>query len=223
MTKQAPFRWTLRRALAAAALALGVIALAGDPGRGHVVTLDTRELAGIVDAQVDHVRATDLADWIVQNRSDYRLVDLRTPAEFAAYHVPTSENVPLAELMDAGLARNERIVLISDGGIHAAQAWMLMRAERYPNVRMVLGGLEAWRDSVLYPVAPADSTPRARATFERAAQVARFFGGGPRAASPADEPTLAALPEAPMPAAVAPASGGARKPPVPAKKKKEGC
>jgi rhodanese-related sulfurtransferase len=222
-------RWTLRRALAAAALLLGVVAIAGNPHRGSTVRIDTQELATIVDSKVDHVTVQELADWIVQGRTDYRLIDLRSEAEYAAYHIPTAENVPVARLPQCGLERNEQIVLYSEGGIHSAQAWFLLRAQKYPGAYILFGGLEAWKDEVLYPVAPAAATPQQTAAFERAAQVARFFGGGPRAASAmADPGALIASPATPAtpgagisptraPAGVAPAR------PAATKKRKEGC
>ena len=224
----APFRfkWTLRRSLAAAAFALGALAMAGNPVRGHVVTIDTQELATIVGGAVDHVSPSELADWIVRGAADYRLVDLRSEAEYAQYHIPTAENVPVAQLPDWGLARNERIVLYSEGGIHSAQAWMLMSAQGYKGVYILSGGLEGWKDEVVFPVAPASADPREVARFERAAQVARFFGGQPRAAGAADAgaPALTIATPVPAGAPVAAPGGPARKsgPPM-ARKKKEGC
>lgn len=219
--------WTLKRALVAAALLLGVVAIAGDPYRGSTVRLDTQELATIVDSKVDHVTVQELADWIIQGRTDYRLVDLRSEPEYAAYHVPTAENVPVAQLPGYGLGRNEKIVLYSEGGIHSAQAWFLLRAQKYPGAYILFGGLEAWKDEVLYPVAPdTTATPQQRVAFERTAQVARFFGGGPRAAMAAGSGSLIPMPAAPSaPAAKvappqAPAGGGAA---APKKKRKEGC
>jgi rhodanese-related sulfurtransferase len=218
-------RWTPNRALAALAIALGLLATAGRPTAGHTVRIDTQELATIVAGKVDHVTVEELADWIIRDASDYRLVDVRTPEEFAAYHIPTAENVPLADLPDAGLGRDEKIVLYSEGGIHSAQAWMLMRAERYPGVYILSGGLDAWKDEVLYPVATADSTPTARVEFERAAQVARHFGGAPRrAAATANAPlVLESAPAAPAaPQLEAPRSSAAGRPATKGKKK-EGC
>jgi rhodanese-related sulfurtransferase len=219
------FEWTLRRSLAAVAFALGALAMAGNPVRGHVVTLDTKELAVIVGGEVDHVTPAELADWIVRGATDYRLVDVRDEAEFAQYHIPTAENVPIARLPDFGLGRNERIVLVSEGGIHSAQAWMLLRAQGFKGVYMLRDGLEGWRDQVVYPVAPANPGPREAAVFERAAQVARFFGGQPRAASAGDggAAMILAAPAPQAPPAASPSSPARRSGPPAARKKKEGC
>jgi rhodanese-related sulfurtransferase len=222
-------QWTLNRALAATALLLGVVAIAGNPHRGSTVRIDTQELAAIVGGAVDHVTVRELADWIIQGRSDYRLIDLRSEPEYAAYHIPSAENVPVAQLPQYGLERNEKIVLYSEGGIHSAQAWFLLRAQKFPGAYILFGGLEAWKDEVLYPVAPVAANPRENAGFERTARVARFFGGGPRAASAAADPgarlALPAMPVAPSAGIApprAPAAGGLAKPAA-KKKRKEGC
>ena len=210
---------TLNQKLGVLALALGAVALFAQPQRGPFVKLDARELALVVEKEVDHVKAPELAAWIIEGRSDYRLLDLRTAQEYATYHIPSAENVQLSGLADYPLQRNEKIVLYSEGGIHSAQAWMLLRAQGYQAVYMVLGGLEAWKDEVLFPSLPADAGPQALAHFEKTAQVAKFFGGEARlggdAAAPAagaELPKLAAPPPSPGPAA-----------PVAKKKKKEGC
>jgi hypothetical protein len=117
------------------------------------------------------------------------------------------------------LLRNEKIVLYSEGGIHSAQAWLLLRAQGYEGVYTVLGGLDGWKDEVLFPVLPADAGPRDRAQFERAAALARFFGGQPRA----DGAAAAEVPAAELPKLSAPAATGPAVPAAPRKKKKEGC
>jgi rhodanese-related sulfurtransferase len=211
---------TLNQKLALAAFTLALPAVFAQPYRGNVVTLNAKELAAIIDREDDHVGAAELAGWIVEGRSDYRLIDLRSEKEYAEYHVPTAENVSLASLPGASLARNEKIVLYSDGGLHASQAWMLMRGLGFTSVYTIKGGLEQWKQDVLFPSLPESARADARARFEKAAALARFFGGAPRtgdAAASAATPALA-LPKLEVPAAAPPAGGGA----VP-KKKKEGC
>ena len=215
------WRWTslsLNQNLAAGALALGLLALFARPNRGNVVTLDVKELATIVDKEGDHVTAGELAGWIVAGHSDYRLIDLRSDKEYAEYHIPTAENVTLTALPDASLQANEKVVLYSEGGIHASQAWMLMRAKGFKNVYTLKGGLDQWKDDVLFPTAADDATPQERARFERAVALSRFFGGSPRTGGA--QTAAAKTPEMPKVEAPARASGA---PPATPKKKKEGC
>jgi hypothetical protein len=219
-------RLTLNQKLAGAALLLGAAALFASPYPGSKVTLDAKELSLIVASEADHVEAPELAAWIIEGRGDYRLVDLRTPAEFDRYHIPTAQNIPMSVLTDAGLGRQETLVLYSEGGIHSAQAWMLLRAQGYTAVYMLKGGLDEWNDQVVFPVIADNPTPEQRARDERLRSIAVFFGGQPRSAAAtagaaaASVAAPAAMPAAPKVVAP-PSASGAAKPA--AKKKKEGC
>ena len=192
-------------------------ALAGSPYKGSRVTIDTVDLAGIVQREVDHVNPADLADWIVKGKSDYRLIDLRTKTEYDQYHIPGAENVPLATLPDYGLERNEKIILYSEGGIHSAQAWFLLQAMGYKSAYMLRGGLEDWKDLVLFPSMPSNPGPEQLAAFAKIKEVSRFFGGTPQTEATAKNPDAAM----PLPRLQIP--GTPAGPAAAQKKKKEGC
>jgi hypothetical protein len=222
---------TTNQKLAAAALALGAVAIAAEVGPQRTATVNVKQLLTRVERGDDHVTPGELAVWIINGRADYRLIDIRDAAAFAAYHIPTAEHVPLSQVADGGLARSDKIVLYGNGGIHAAQAWMVLVGMGYPRVYTLLEGLDAWKEDVLFPVAPANPRPEERAQFERAAQIAKFFGGQsripvalstttapPAQASPVAAPALPAPPAAIAPAL--PAGSGATTPP---NKKREGC
>ena len=221
-------RLSRNQKLALFAVVLGVGALVlGGPEPGKIV-LDERELAAIVEGELDHVTPDELADWIVAGRQDFRLIDLRMAAEYAEYHIPQAENVAISALVDSDLARNEKIVLYSAEGIHSAQAWFLLRAKKFAAVYILLGGLKQWTEQVVFPESPAENAgPAERIAFAKAAERSKFFGGASRAATVAgaaaapggsegigaSAPTLPKVVPPP-----APAPGGAA-----AKKKKEGC
>jgi len=212
---------SLNQKLGALALALGALAAFADVAPGHTVRVNARELLTEVARAEDHVTPAELAAWIIEGRTDYRLVDIRSEQAFAEYHIPTAENVPLATVLDGALGRTDKIVLYGDGGIHAAQAWMALKGLGYRRVYTLLEGLDAWKDEVLFPVAPPSPSPEEQARFERAVQVARFFGGQPRAAvapgaEPMALPTPAAAPAVALPSLPAGAGSGP-------KKKREGC
>jgi rhodanese-related sulfurtransferase len=210
----------LNAKLALLALILGFVALfAGNPYRGSEASLNTKELALIVEKTVDHVTVESLANWIIQGRSDYRLVDLRTEKEFAEYHIPTAEHIPITGLKDSSLGRNEKVVLYSEGGIHSAQAWMLLKAEKYKGVYILFGGLDEWKDRILFPHFPDNGTPELLKEFDKAKEVSKYFGGAPQTGSVQEKSGLVpSLPKLDMPSpGASPTSSD------PKKKKKEGC
>ena len=215
MRRLVPWQWTLKSRLAMLALALGLIAPFGGPRDGGTVTLNAAELAAIVESEVDHVTVDELADWVIQGRNDYRLLDVRDPAAYAEYHIPTAESVQITELAAYPLLRNEKIVLYSDGGTHSAQGWFLLKARGYGGVYMLLYGLEEWKQRILFPSLAPTASLREVADFERARRVSLFFGGTPRSGEVTAEQTAIAMPKPPPPG---PAPVVSTK-----RKRKEGC
>jgi rhodanese-related sulfurtransferase len=215
-------RLSLNQKLGAAAILLGALAVFANVAPGPLVTVHAKELLTSVERREDHVTAQELASWIVEGRADYRLVDIRDEQAFAEYHIPTAESVPLATVADGALSRADKIVLYGEGGIHAAQAWMVLKGLGYPRAYTLLEGLDAWKEEVLFPVMPASPDPDQQARFERAAAVAKFFGGQPRATAASGAAQPLALPTQAEAAAIAPPSLPAEARGGP-KKKREGC
>jgi rhodanese-related sulfurtransferase len=172
----------VRRTLAGIALALGALAaIAGRPvSTGQAV--DVAGLAGEIDREADHVTAIELGEWIRDRKEGLRVIDVRTDSEFEAYHVPTAERVPLAAIATLRPQAGQTLVLYSDGGAHAAQAWVLLRAAGHARVYFLRGGLLEWMDDVMNPVLGADAA-RARA-------VSSYFGGVPRVGVPDSSPNV---------------------------------
>jgi hypothetical protein len=210
------------RGFALVFVGLGVVALfSGSPYRNAFARVDTKQLALDAAGAADQVAVTQLADWIIEGRNDYLLIDVREAKEFSAYSIPGATNIPLASLTHDFARRNERIVFYSDGGLQSAQAWFLLRSLGFPSVNMLSGGLEGWKDGVLYPQAPtAGASAKDQIDFAKRAAVAKYFGGAPReAGSAASVPAAPVLPKLTIPVPTAPASDTAQ----PVKKKKEGC
>lgn len=170
-------RW--RRYLAGAAAVAGALApFAGSPYRR--ATPGVAELARAVANQEDHISAVELATWIRARRPGLRVVDLRSTAEYAAFHIPGAEHLAVEDLAGARFAPGETIVLYSELGVHGGQAWVLLRALGHRRVFFLQGGLHDWLDDVMSPTLPADASPEAREAFASVEALSRWFGGMPR-------------------------------------------
>lgn len=164
------------RVLAIAALLLGALApFAGSPYRAERQGIDVQRLAAEVAAEEDHVTALELAAWIKDRKPGLRVIDLRAEEAFDQYHVPRAELMPLEQLLSARFAKDETIVLISDGGAHAAQSWVFLRALGHERVYFLRGGLGEWLDDVMNP--------------PKTTELSRYFGGTARGERPADDVT----------------------------------
>jgi rhodanese-related sulfurtransferase len=141
--------------------------------------LDLDAIARAIDEGSDHVSARQLAEWIRDRRPGLRLIDVRSPAEFHEDAIPTAENVPIDQLANARFAPDQTIVLYSQEGAHAGQAWVMLRSLGVTQAMFVPGGLADWREEVLSPLLPANGSPAERA---RIAELSHYFGGSPRIA-----------------------------------------
>jgi len=158
---------TLNHKLAIAAGTLAALALIlGSRTPSNTVDLDA--LARAVDAEEDHVTALELADWLRAQKAHLRIVDVRSREDYDRFHVPRAEHIPLGKIMEFKPDRNETIVLYSDGGTHAAQAWFFLRASGLRNVYFLRGGLNDWFDQVMNPAPPIDARTR---------ELMNYFGG----------------------------------------------
>jgi rhodanese-related sulfurtransferase len=212
-----PFRLTPVRRLVVVLLAFGLLAaVGGNPYRGARVMVDTKALAMTAATDAGQIQVRELADWLVKGENDYLLLDVRDPEAFAKYHIPSAQNVPVAALDSDVAAHNEKILVYSDRDLLSAQAWFLLKAMGFPSVHVLKGGLQAWREEVLFPAKPEPATPEQLAEFNKRAEVAKFFGGKPRGAAGGGG---AALPEIKAPSM----SGGAALPKRSGKKHREGC
>jgi len=160
---------TPRRALAAAAALLGALAAVAPPPARSAVPVAA--LAREIDREADHVTALELAAWLRDRKPGLRVLDVRGDSEYAAYHIPTAVRLPLASIDTLRPRAGETLVLYSEGGAHAAQAWVLLRAAGHRQVYFLRGGLLDWLDDVMHPAPGGD---------REAAALSEYFGGTPR-------------------------------------------
>jgi rhodanese-related sulfurtransferase len=202
--------------LALIAVLLGVIAVfAGSPYLGSKVKVNTKELALSTVNNSDKINVLELADWIIKDKSDYTLVDLREEKEFTEYFIPTAVNIPLETLPEAGLLRNQKIILYADNNLESAQAWFILKSNDYRGVYLLDGGLENWKNEVLFPKLAADATTEQIVEFEKIKEICQFFGGVPQTGGTG---TVDRKIELPTPQATTSPTVGKTK-----KKKREGC
>ena len=142
-------------------------------------------LAAIASGE-DHIEPEELADRLVERDPSLFLVDVRTPAEFQAFHLPGAVNVALPDLPTVLAPRKDQgiIVLYSNGMTHPAQARDALARLGYRNVYLLSDGLEGFIRRCLKPVSlrtePLPASAAARINAWR-----QFVYGDPPAAAPA--------------------------------------
>ena len=148
-----------QRLLAVVALLLGAgAALVRTPYRSERAPIDVKALASEVAHESDHITALELAEWIKSRKTGLQVLDVRSVKEFEAYHIPTARAMPLETLVSTPFDPEDTLVLYSQGGGHALQAWVMLRALGYRHVFALRGGLEEWLEEVMHPPTQTDVT-----------------------------------------------------------------
>lgn len=94
------------------------------------------------------ITPTVLREWLAHSDA-VRVLDVRTPAEFEATHIPGSYNVPLDTLRehrdDIRQHLDSDVVLVCRSGNRAEQAEQALRGAGLANVHVLDGGMLAWQ------------------------------------------------------------------------------
>lgn len=93
-----------------------------------------------------------------------QLVDVRSPSEFAAGHIPGAANIPMQEAESRldDLNRRVPVVLVCQSGVRASMTCAVL-SDRHPELVVLEGGTAAWMNAGL----PVVATMRTRWSLER--------------------------------------------------------
>ena len=171
-----PARWRLSP-LAAIALALGTLAAASgtppQPADGAVAGAAARA------AGAPQVGAVTLAEWIRSRKPSLRIVDVRIGLAPDDYRIPGAVDVPLPQIAELAPRSGETLVLYSDDGTQAVQAWAALRSRGVRDVFVLENGLASWEDEILAPALPSPDDTAALRQFPYRRELAAWFGGRP--------------------------------------------
>jgi rhodanese-related sulfurtransferase len=112
------------------------------------------DVAQAAARQEDRVSVEQLAAWLIEDRQDFTLVDVRSPADYEKGQIGDAQNIPIAELATgatlASLPQDRKIVLYSNGSENAAKGEVILRLAGF-NAHLLVGGYNAWNQQILNP------------------------------------------------------------------------
>jgi rhodanese-related sulfurtransferase len=160
---------------------LAIIALViGNTGNKNKINVNAKEIALSAIKDQDKISTITLADWLIKDKLDYTLVDLRPEKEFEEYSIPNSINVKMEDLLNSDLKRNQKIILYGNDDVTSAQAWFILKSSDYKGVYILNGGFNSWKNEILYPKRGISLSPEDSIKFEKIKQVSLHFGGTPQ-------------------------------------------
>jgi len=139
------------------ALAATLAACGQPPETGTRVSY--MDVAQSAAREEDRVSVEQLAEWLIEERKDFVLIDVRSQDEFTQGKIHEARNLPLAELVTsetiATLPSDRKIVVYSNGSENAAKAATMLRLAGL-DAHLVTGGYNAWHQRILNPDIPAE-------------------------------------------------------------------
>lgn len=136
--------------------------------------VDVPELARMIEREEDHLTVEEVAGMLMDGNHRLRVIDLRDSASYAEYHIPTAERMGISHIVDERFSSADTTVLYSDGGAHSAQVWALLAARGQRNVYTLRGGLNEWKDRILFPRTGPSMHGEEKKKLSRRT---KFFGG----------------------------------------------
>jgi len=138
-------------------LSAASIAACAQADKTEVSLLDVAHAAARQD---DRVSVDDLANWLIEERGDFMLVDVRMPADFDKGNIQGADNIPIAQLVSpetlANLPTDRRVVVYSNGSENAAKATTMLRLSGI-DAHLLTGGYNAWHEKILNPDIPTEA------------------------------------------------------------------
>jgi rhodanese-related sulfurtransferase len=134
-------------------VAAALLAACGQPPEpgARVSFMDVAQSAA---RQEDRVSVEQLAEWLIEERQDFVLIDVRSQDEYAKGKIHEARNMPLAELVSeetlADLPSDRKVVVYSNGSENAAKAATMLRLAGL-DAHLVTGGYNAWHERILNP------------------------------------------------------------------------
>jgi len=171
--------WKNISVFALAGLALASLGGCSKSG-GEPAAAKLTEVAQAAAREEDRVEPLELARWLVEEKGDLLLVDVRSAEAYQAGHIGEARNIPLAMLGDpanlADLPGNRKVIVYADRTENSAKASVILRLQGL-NAHLLVGGYKGWNAQVLNPDIPAQAMPgESQEVAERRALSCYFVG-----------------------------------------------
>ena len=130
---------------------LASVAACGPSNESAVSMTDVARAAAQQD---DRESVEDLANWLIEGRGDFKLIDVRSPEDFDKGSIAGAENIPIAQIVSQEvlqrLPSDRMIIVYSNGSENAAKAAVLLRLSGV-DAHLLAGGYIAWHERILNP------------------------------------------------------------------------
>lgn len=166
---------------------------------------DAREMLPAVMSREKSFSAEKVAEMIIGEDPLLRLIDVRSPEEFAEYSLPGAINIPLADILSKeeegdykwGYILNQNTktnIFYSNGDIYATRAWFLCTRLNFKNNYILEGGLNTWFKNIIRPEKPENASLEEMDLYNFRLGARQYFLGGDAVPVTSESDNIPAVP-----------------------------
>ncbi len=168
---------TLEKSLAFFALILAFFAaITGDPQGAGTETIKQVELS---ETSVKFIQVQELAEWIIQKKNDFELIDIRDKKAFDKYHIQFATNIPYDLLVDKDFINKTKNILYWQNERFPQETMSFIKNGSEEKIYVLRGGINAWIDKIIFPdISKIEKDDQA--AIAKISRTSRYFGGKPK-------------------------------------------
>jgi len=169
----------VKKSLKATLLSMSIASIAAC-GPSDEAKISLADVAQAAARQDDRVSVEELATAIIEGRGDFKLVDVRMPADFENGGIGDAVNIPIAQLVGeealSSLPTDRKVIVYSNGSENAAKATVMLRLSGI-DAHLLTGGYNAWHQRILNPdISSAELDGESLRVSEQRAYACYFVG-----------------------------------------------
>lgn len=152
-------------------------AIEGSPYRISIQPANNNEEFKIAGKTLKVMDVNNLAEWIMDRRNDFLLIDLRPVKKFHNYHLPFAINVPNAKTQNEFESTSASIVIYGDNKRYSVSNLESLVKDRSEQVYILKGGMAEWINKILFP--DLRENKLSKKETDKIYKTSTFFGGKP--------------------------------------------
>ena len=198
------------------ALVIGLFIMSLPPVKSNsLFETKAQRVASEAIAEPNTISADEMAFLLIRNPRELQIIDVRDADDYAAFHIPGSFNIPMDVINHRSVQTyydvpDRRTVLVSNGGVAAGRAQLLLTRAGHQNIYILDGGLNHFVETIFYNNQMPEGTTGQFETsqYKFRQRAARYFlGKEETTTTPRAVPARGTATEPPT-TATQPASGG---------------
>lgn len=170
---------SLIKILMLAALLFALLAVvAGNPYKITIQPVSINEEFEIDGKSIKVIDVRELAEWIMDKRSNFYLIDTRVKNEFEKYHMPFALSSSDEELLNTSMDKKAAIIIYDSNSRYSIEKLRPIINNRVEQIYVLMGGMNEWINKILFPDLRENSDLKDE-EIQRIYKTSTYFGGKP--------------------------------------------